>query len=38
MDLKATLRNRVNPGGFCVAATYVLIVIVVFVFWTCPPF
>jgi hypothetical protein len=32
MDLKATLRNRVNPGGFCVAVTYVLTVIVVFVF------
>jgi hypothetical protein len=32
MDLKATLRSRVNPGGFCVAATYVLIVVVVFAF------
>jgi hypothetical protein len=30
MDLKATLRNHVNPGGFCVAATYILIVVVVF--------
>jgi hypothetical protein len=26
MDLK----NRVNPGGFCVAATYVLVVVAVF--------
>jgi hypothetical protein len=32
MDLKATLRNRFNSGGFCVAATYVLIVVVVFAF------
>jgi hypothetical protein len=32
MDLKATLRNRVNPGGFCVAAIYVPIVVVVFAF------
>jgi|GEM_PF-3193050 len=32
MDSKATLRDRINPGGFCVAATYVLIVVVVFAF------
>ena len=32
MDLKATLRNRVNPGGFCVAATYILFVVGVFAF------
>jgi hypothetical protein len=32
MDLKAILRNRVNPGGFCVAATYVIVVVFVFVF------
>jgi hypothetical protein len=30
MGLKATLRNRVNPGGFCVSATYVLVVVFVF--------
>jgi hypothetical protein len=30
MDLKPVLRNHVNPGGFCVAATYVLVVVVVF--------
>jgi hypothetical protein len=30
MDLKATLRNRVNPGGFCVSATYILIAVAVF--------
>jgi hypothetical protein len=30
MDLKATLRNHVDPGGFCVAATYVLAVVFVF--------
>ena len=30
MDLKATLGNRVNPGGFCVAAAYVLAVVIVF--------
>ena len=30
MDLKATLRNRLNPGGFCTAATYVLIVVGVY--------
>jgi hypothetical protein len=29
--LKATLRNRVNPGGFCVAAAYALIVVLVLV-------
>jgi hypothetical protein len=34
MDLKATLRNRVNPGGFCVAATYVLTAVVVFALTT----
>ena len=28
--MKGTLKDRVNPGGFCVAATYVLIVVVVF--------
>jgi hypothetical protein len=32
MGLNATLSNRVNPGGFCVAATYVLVVFVVFAF------
>jgi hypothetical protein len=32
MSLKTTLRSRINPGGFCVAATYVLIVIAVFLF------
>jgi hypothetical protein len=32
MDLKAILRTRINPGGFCVAATYLLIVVVVFAF------
>jgi hypothetical protein len=32
MDLKAVLRGYVNPGGFCVAATYILIFIFVFVF------
>jgi hypothetical protein len=31
-DLKGTLKDRVNPGGFCVLATYVLIVVVVFAF------
>ena len=30
MDLRATLRDRVNPGGVCVAATYILMVVVVF--------
>jgi len=29
--MKRILKDRVNPGGFCVAATYVLIVAVVFV-------
>lgn len=29
--MKGTLNDRVNPGGFCVATTYVLIVVVVFV-------
>ena len=28
--MKGTLKDRVNPGGFCFAATYVLIVVVVF--------
>jgi hypothetical protein len=28
--MKARLNERVNPGGFCVAATYVLTVAVVF--------
>jgi hypothetical protein len=32
MDLKATLSNRVNPCGFSVAATYALVVVVVFAF------
>lgn len=32
MDLKTILRNRVNPGGFSVAATYILIVAFVFAF------
>lgn len=32
MNLKATLRNRVNPGGLCVAATYIIVVAVVFAF------
>ena len=32
MGLKSTLRNRVNRGGFCVAAIYVLVVVVVFAF------
>ncbi|HYK63245.1 MAG TPA: hypothetical protein VEV85_27660 [Bryobacteraceae bacterium] len=31
MDLKATLRNRLNPGGLCVAAAYVLVPVAVFV-------
>jgi hypothetical protein len=26
------LRNAINPGGFCVAATYVLVGVAVFVF------
>ena len=30
--MKGTLKDRVNPGGFCVAATYVLIVVVIFTF------
>src|SRR5215472_9153775 len=30
MELKAALRNHVDPGGFCVAATYVLAVVFVF--------
>jgi hypothetical protein len=30
MELKAALRNHVDPGGFCVAATYVLVVVFVF--------
>lgn len=30
MGLKATLRDRVNPGGFCVSATYVLVVVLIF--------
>ena len=30
MNLKGIMNDRVNPGGFCVAATYVLIVVVVF--------
>ncbi len=30
MDLKATLRSHVNPGGFCTAASYVLIVVGVY--------
>ena len=30
MDFKATLRDHVNPAGFCVAATYVLLVALVF--------
>ncbi len=30
MDLKATLRSRVNPGGFCVAAAYTVVVVLVF--------
>ena len=29
--MKGILKDRVNPGGFCVATTYVLIVVVVFV-------
>ncbi len=32
MDLKPLTRARINQGGFCVSATYVLIVITVFAF------
>ena len=28
--MKGMLHNRVNPGGFCLAVTYVLFVLVVF--------
>jgi hypothetical protein len=30
MDLKTTLRDCVNPGGLCVSATYILVVVFVF--------
>ena len=32
MAPKRTLWNAINPGGFCVAATYVLVGVAVFVF------
>ena len=32
MSLRTTFSNRISLGGFCVAATYALIVIVVFGF------
>ena len=33
--MKGILNDRVNPGGFYIAATYVLIVIVIFAPTTC---
>jgi hypothetical protein len=32
MASKRTLRKAINPGGFCVAATYILVGVAVFVF------